>query len=117
MATIRDPGMVLQMLEGGAFINELRNEMTKAVKTLRDTAGEKGTAKGTLTLKLKFEVKGATCEITPEIAVKLPVAARMPETLFITAAGELSDEHPRQLSMFPRKAHDADAVHDTGTDD
>lgn len=115
MATIRDPNIVLAMLEGGTFINELRAEMNKVVKTLHDAAGEKGTAKGSMTLKLKFEVKGATCEITPEVTSKLPMAARMPETLFILASGELSDEHPRQLSMFPRKT--ADAERDTGTDD
>lgn len=115
MATIRDPNMVLSMLAGGTFPTEFRAEMKEVVKTLHDAAGEKGTAKGVLNIKLKFSVRGATCEITPEITKKLPTVAQLPETLFITSTGELSDEHPRQMSMFPRKA--ADDARDTGTED
>lgn len=113
MAIIKDPNMVLSMLEGGTFINKFRAEMNKVVKTLADLSGEKGTAKGVLNLKIKFDMKGQTCEITPEVSSKLPMEKGMSETLFVTRSGELSDEHPRQLAMFPRTAADRD----TGTDD
>ena len=114
MSIIRDPVTMLAMLEGGTFGTKFRAEMTKVVKTLSDLAGEKGTAKGTLNLKIKFDMKGQTCEITPEVSSKLPMEKGMPETLFVTRSGELSDEHPRQLAMFPRKT---DGERDTGTDD
>lgn len=116
MSIIRDPVTMFAMLEGGTFGTKLRAEMTKVVKTLSDLAGEKGTAKGTLNLKIKFDMKGQTCEITPEVSSKLPMEKGMPETLFVTRSGELSDEHPRQLAMFPRKTA-ADEDRDTGTDD
>lgn len=115
MATLKDPSMVLAMLEGGTFPNKLRAELKNAVKTLHDVAGEKGTSKGTITLKINLKVRGGTCEITPDLSAKLPTETPMPETLFITSTGELSDEHPRQMNMFPRKA--ADDTRDTGTDD
>ena len=115
MATLKDPSMVLAMLEGGTFPNRLRAELKNAVKTLHDVAGEKGTSKGTITLKIGLKVRGGTCEITPQLSSKLPTETPMPETLFITSTGELSDEHPRQMSMFPRKT--ADDTRDTGTDD
>ena len=114
MGVIRDPNMVLAMLEGGAFATKFRAEMSKVVKTLSDLSGEKGTASGSMTMKLKFVMKGQTVEITPELASKLPAEKSMPETLFVTRSGELSDEHPRQMNMFPRTL---DGERDTGTDD
>lgn len=118
MATLKDPSLVLAMLEGGSFPNKLRAKLKEAVKTLHDIAGEKGTAKGSITLKINLKVRGGTCEITPDLSAKLPTETPMPETLFITSTGELSDEHPRQMDMkFPRTARPADDTRDTGTDD
>ena len=71
MSIIRDPATMLAMLEGDTFGTKFRAEMIKVVKTLSDLAGEKGTAKGTLNLKIKFDMKGQTCEITPEVSSKL----------------------------------------------
>lgn len=114
MGVIRDPNVVIASLEGGTFAAKLRAEMNKVVKTLSDLSGEKGAATGSLTLKLKFVMKGQTVEITPDLASKLPAEKGMPETLFVTKSGELSDEHPRQMAMkFPREI-DGEL---TGTDD
>lgn len=116
MAILKDPSLVLAMLEGGTFPNKLRAQLKEAVKKLHDVAGEKGTAKGSITLKVDLKVRGGTCEITPKLSAKLPEEIAMPETLFITSTGELSDEHPRQMDMkFPRQLRPEGEG--TGTDD
>ena len=105
---IKDPAIVLRMLEGGDFAPHLQDEMNAVLKALKDAAGTKGKAKGYLNLRLNFEVEGASCSITPELTTKIPKTTRSPEMLFITEDGELSDQHPKQLTMFPREVSGRD---------
>lgn len=93
---------IIGILENGDLASDLGEHIREALHALRQEAGEKNKAKGSVSLKLEFEVEGEKCEIRGEITAKLPKRVRPRSFLFVTDAGELSREHPRQHDMFPR---------------
>lgn len=100
MKTIRDATTILGMLERGDAAASLSDEISSTLIACQDAAGAKGTAKGEVVVKLKFSVQGASVEIEADISSKRPKMKRPRSFLFLTPSGELSLEHPQQISMF-----------------
>jgi hypothetical protein len=107
MKEIRDPLLIIGQLERGDFVADLNAEIQKVIPELQALAGDRGRASGTVSLTFKFTVKGDTCEIEGSIDSKTPKKTRGSSTFFVTKDGALSDEHPMQLGMFPRKVETA----------
>lgn len=103
MKGIKDATTILGLLEDGDLNADFSAEITKVLEVLRDRAGPKQSAKGSVTLTLTFEVEGVQTEIDAKITSKTPDAPRGKSFFFITDAG-LSTEHPRQINMFPEDA-------------
>ena len=103
MKRIRDATTIIGMLEDGELAGDLSNEISRLLDALRDAAGPKSKAKGSLTLKLNFAVEGVSTEIDAEISTKVPKSKRGRSFFFVTDDG-LSTEHPKQTSMFPEDA-------------
>jgi hypothetical protein len=97
---IRDATQIIGMLENGDLANDLSNEISHVLEKLRDAAGPKGKAKGSVSLKLTFAVEGVSTEIDADIASKVPKLTRARSFFFVTDDG-LSTEHPKQMQMFP----------------
>ena len=100
---IRDATQLLAMLEDGELAQDLSTEVNELLAKLRDAAGPKTKAKGSVTLKLNFTVEGVATEIDTEIVVKAPKSKRGKSFYFVTDDG-LSTDHPRQIQMFPEAA-------------
>jgi hypothetical protein len=105
MSIIREAQMVIGILEDGQLANDFSAEMQKALADLKEHAGPKGKAKGSLTLHLDFTVEGGTVTINADLKSKLPKSGRAASVLFVLDDGTLSTEHPRQANLFgPRDA-------------
>lgn len=93
----------LEAMQDGVLVHELSLEQFKLLKQLFAQAqemGPGGKAKGELTLKLKFEVgNDQTVDIVPEINTKEPKKLRNSTTAWVTAAGNISWEFPRQETL------------------
>jgi hypothetical protein len=98
MKRIRDAAQIISMLEDGQLVCDLSNEISHVLDTLRDVAGPKSKAKGSVTLTLNLSVEGVSAEIEAAIASKTPKVKRQRSFYFVTDEG-LSTEHPKQLSM------------------
>lgn len=94
---------MLESLNDGVLIHELSLESFKMIKMLiadADAAGAGGSAKGEITLTLKYEVgNDQTIEIIPEIKKKEPKKRRNSTMAWVTRAGNVSFEYPRQDTL------------------
>ena len=109
MKNIRDAVTMLGMLEDGSLSRDLSGEINQVLAKLRDLAGNKGKAKGRVTLSLDFEVEGSSTVINAAIASKTPATKRSSSFFFVTEDG-LSTEHPRQLSFLEEQQEAAKRV-------
>ena len=100
MAVIRDAAQAIAILEDGELVENLSDEAKRVRKLLYEAAGPKGKAKGSITLKLSFEVSGSSCEIEASVDVKVPKPKRGTSFFFVNQEGELLTEHPKQTSLF-----------------
>ncbi len=100
MKKIRDIQTVIGLLEDGQFASDASDTLQKTMAELKEIAGPKGKAKGSLTLKFDLTVEGGTTTINGDIVNKTPKAGRAASVLFVLDDGSLSTEHPRQMSMF-----------------
>lgn len=106
---IRDPLMIVGMLERGDLALALGEEIEKTLKAVSESAGPKGKAKGSVTLKLDFRAEGVSLWVEADISSKPPKTTRSSTMFFLTADGALTQEHPQQMSMFPRDAAERQA--------
>lgn len=105
MPVIREAQFVIGILEDGQLASDFSSEMQSSLATLKEHAGPKGKAKGSLTLHLDFTVEGGTVTINADLKSKLPKSGRAASVLFVLDDGSLSTEHPRQANLFgPRDA-------------
>lgn len=104
MKTIRQYVDVVGTIERGDAAHDLTREIDKVLEALRDAAGPKSKAKGSVTLKLDFVVEGVNVEIEADISSKVPKIKRARTFMFLTQDGQLSTEHPHQPDMFIREA-------------
>lgn len=110
MSKIREFTQIIGVIERGDAADDLTKEVNKVLEALRDAAGPKSTAKGSVTLKLNFAVQGQTIEIDAEIGSSIPKAKRARSLYFLTKDGEISTEHPNQKDLFegPRAVNAAE---------
>jgi hypothetical protein len=101
---LRDPLVVIGMLERGGAQEKLEKAITTALSELYDMAGPKNKAKGTVTLQLTFEVQGPSCGVSYTVEAKTPKQKSSTQMFFVTPNGELTQDHPEQIHMFPREA-------------
>jgi aminoglycoside phosphotransferase family enzyme len=104
MAEIRTTAQLLEQLENGELADDLRKEVRELVAYLHEHAGSKGKAKGSLTLKIDFNVQGSSLTFETDIATKKPKKLRGSTTLFCNADGAILTGHPKQddLPFGPR---------------
>lgn len=112
MKRIRDAQTIIGMLEGGELAAALSTDITETLaklKTLSDQMGRKAKVKGSVSLKLDFEVEAGSVSVLAGIDTKVPKAPRSSSFYWITDDGALSTEHPQQTDMFsgPRTARQA----------
>lgn len=100
MKVIRACTEIIGTIERGDAAQDLTVEIEKVLGTLRDVAGEKRTAKGSVTLTLNFSLEGQNVEIEAAITSKVPKVKRARTFMFINGAGQLTNEHPSQASLF-----------------
>jgi hypothetical protein len=108
MKRIRDSQTIIGMLEGGEAASALSSEITETLAKLKDLSGDrpKSKVKGSVTLKLNFEVEAGAVTITCDIDSKRPKPVRGSSFYWVMDDGALSTEHPQQTDMFagPREA-------------
>jgi len=99
---IRDAQTIIGSLEGGQLAAELSTEITETLAELKEHVADrpKAKAKGSVTLKIDFEVENGTALVSGEISSKRPKKPRDRDFFFLTDDGALSNEHPRQQNMF-----------------
>ncbi len=98
---IRDSNQLLALIENGDAAHDFFKEVGKTLDVMREAqGGSKAKIKGSVTFKLSFVLDEDVVEIDPEITAKVPKIPRRHTMTFITATGELSTEHPKQLSLF-----------------
>jgi hypothetical protein len=104
MAHIKDPAQLLAVLEDGELSEDISREIKELLIYLKDIAGHKSSARGALTLKLAFAVKGATLDIEATLDVSKPKRPRAASTYFVTDTGAISTNHPKQeeFELGPR---------------
>jgi hypothetical protein len=103
---IRDATQLIALLEDGDLAHDLSEEIRSLLEKLRDAAGPKSKAKGSITLTLNFAVEGVTTEIDTEISTRAPKAKRGRSFYFVADDG-LSTDHPKQ-QQFPFEAKVSD---------
>lgn len=92
---------IIGILENGEVNSDLSDEIGRTLERLQDLADAAGKrkVKGSVTVKLNFEVSGKQVEIEADISSKTPKASRSRSFYFITPDHKLSTEHPQQQSM------------------
>lgn len=90
---------LLALLQRGAFLPRLNDELATVLAKLKETAGEEE-AKGSLTLKLNIKVEDGVATFIPEIATKLPKEIERQTVLWVADDGKLMAEHPEQQNLF-----------------
>lgn len=113
MKRIRDSQTIIGMLEGGEAAAALSTEITETLAILKEQSGDrpKSKIKGSVTLKISFEVEAGAATITADIDSKRPKPVRGSSFYWVLDDGSLSTEHPQQTDMFggPRETRAAEA--------
>lgn len=92
---------VLRMLEDGEFDVEMSQKMRDLIHVMESHAhGNKGVAKGKLTITLDFALANGVFVLTPDFKVKEPVAKRAGTALFAAENGSLGRNPPGQAALF-----------------
>ncbi|MCG6115061.1 MAG: hypothetical protein MEQ84_07665 [Mesorhizobium sp.] len=102
MKRIRDAQTIIGALEGGELAADLSREITDTLVTLKELSGDrpKNKIKGSVTLKLNFEVENGTVVIKSDIDSKRPKPFRGSSFYWLLDDAALSTEHPQQTDMF-----------------
>jgi len=87
--------------DSGNFNQGISRKMRALLKELKDHAFEQSTAKGEITLKVKFEVtSNGRVQIKTATNVKGPGLPNTTETRWVGPKGSIVSEDPRQTVMF-----------------
>ncbi len=93
--SIRPITDTLRLLDGGAFLDQASERLSKLVKGVEET-GKSG--KLVITLDLK-QVSGGAISITPTVATKVPEPKPDSTLLWATVEGNLSIDNPHQQKL------------------
>jgi len=114
MTQVRDLNTLLGLIGEGQSIQEVNNLWPEAMQQLVEMSEDqpKKTFKGSVTLKVNVEVKFGVAEVSLDVNVKLPKRPSRSSIFWLTKDGYFTDEHPRQINMFPdrKKVIDGTAV-------
>lgn len=102
MRVLKQCTEIIGTIERGDAAQDLTNEIERTLKALQDAAGEKRAVKGSVTLTLNFTLEGQNMEIEAAISSKLPKTKRPRTFMFLNGAGQLTNEHPSQTSIFDK---------------
>ncbi|MDQ0349768.1 hypothetical protein [Ancylobacter vacuolatus] len=100
MAIVHDGLQIVGMVDDGDLAAELSAEILRVNAAIKERAGQKGKAKGTVTLVLNLEQEGGILAITGDIKVALPKKKRGASMYWVMTDGAISTEHPQQMNMF-----------------
>lgn len=102
MKKIRDAQTIIGMLEDGQLAQDLGREMVETLAKLKELAGDnpKKGVKGSVTLKIEFDLKHNSVEVDCHIDLKRPKPVRGTSFYWVMDDGSLSTEHPQQTDMF-----------------
>jgi hypothetical protein len=112
MKKIRDAQTIIGMLEDGELAHALGSEITETLAKLKELGADrpKSKVKGSVTLKINFEVSANSVQIVCDVDSKRPRPVRGESFYWVMDDGSLSTEHPQQTDMFsgPRAARQAE---------
>lgn len=92
---------VIRMIEEGQFNIDASEAMVDLTRTMEAHAhGNKGSAKGKLTIELDFMLGNSIFVITPKFKVKKPEEKRAGTPLFLGENGSLGLNPPGQRALF-----------------
>lgn len=114
---IRDFNTLTSLIDRGAGMREVNDKLDDVIETLAAAAAEnpKKKIKGSVSVTVEIAVEKGIATISLVSAAKKPKEDPRSTLLWLTAEGELSNEHPTQIDMFPRgvrreEAEEAEAV-------
>ena len=87
---------ILGHLERG----DLAKDYAAEIHTVLEALSHVDDGSGSVTLKIKFAVKGEMVSAKAEITSTVPKKPRRSTSLFLTGDGRLSLQHPQQIPMF-----------------
>jgi hypothetical protein len=91
----------LPLVENGQLHGDLSAELRDIVAALHDAAAERaGKAKAKLTLKLEFKLEDGVVTVSGDYDVALPKKARGRSIFWATPENYLTQQNPRQGSLF-----------------
>lgn len=102
MSIVREGTQMVGMIDDGDLAREFTEEFQKVNAAVREAAGPKGKAKGSITLKIDIEAAGGTVTFSGEVVPKAPKKKRGSSMYWVMPDGSISTEHPQQMNMFPR---------------
>lgn len=100
MAIVHDGLQIVGMVDDGDLAAEFSTELRRVIAAVKERAGQKGKAKGTLTMVLTTEQDGGVLLISGDIKVALPKKKRGNGMYWAMPDGAISTEHPQQMNMF-----------------
>ena len=94
-------GTLIQSLEEGQLHSDLTDQISEITKALQNhVINHGGSPKASLSLKLKFGLKGGVIEVSANTDTPLPVSPRSQSILWPDENGNLCRQNPRQRDMF-----------------
>jgi len=108
MKKISEWTTVMKLMENGKFAPEFSDFIKTTINELHTQSEEMDGAKikGSVTLKLNFEIADNSLKISTAMDSKVPKRPRRPSHFFVIQGGEVSTEHPQQHDMFMRPVSD-----------
>jgi hypothetical protein len=104
VSKIRDLNTLVGMIDRGLLIREGNEKLADVLETLTALSAEqpKKKVKGKVTLEVDIEVVNGVATISARVKAKKPEPERGTSLFWLTSDGQLTTEHPQQISMFPR---------------
>ena len=99
-----DINQILARYQRGDFNREVSAALSKVVTELHEMSAQRPDRKfkGQIKISIDLAVKSGVAEIGMSYAEKIPQMPRGSDIMWTNPDGTLSDEHPKQISMFPR---------------
>jgi hypothetical protein len=93
----------LQRIQYGEFNEALSRDLAEMGEALTQyVENYNGEPTGQIDITLKFKMKKGVVEVTAEKKLKTPKMPSHGGVFYLNARGQLVEDDPRQMSMFPR---------------
>lgn len=102
MAIVAEGTQIVGLIDDGDLSEEFSTELRRVIAAVKERAGPKGKANGSITLKLSIKAEGGIVTIDGDVAAKAPKPKRGASMFWALDDGRISTEHPQQMNMFPR---------------